>query len=98
MSSTMDITITDTIRAIWIDRPAHTSSEWMTLRQVRETIAAYEDVTWTREEVDEALADLMVSRQARIIPESNQKTLTEADRAAALVLAGKSRHLITFAK
>lgn len=93
-------TIADTIRAIWINRPRTGSdkSDWISLRNVRETIESYPDTNWTRDQIDRALLDLITSRSARVIPESNQKILTDNDRDAALVIAGKNYHLITFAQ
>lgn len=90
--------IADTIRAIWINRP-HTDgrkSEWVTLRQVRDTIEFYTDVNWTREQIDQTLTELMDSQQIHLIPESNQKMLTPADREAAIWLGGEYLHLLAF--
>ena len=100
MSETQNPTIRDlidTIRAIWTNR--HTigyTGDWLPLRAIRDRIASYEDTDWSRADIDAALADLLGSHSARIIPESNQKTLTEADRAAAIWLGGQHRHLISF--
>jgi hypothetical protein len=47
-----------------------------------------------REEVDEALRQLLRSSDVNIVPESNQKALTEADRAAAVHIGGQDKHLL----
>lgn len=94
----MDITITDTIRAIWTNRPRidGRKSDWITLRHLRDTIDAYPDTDWTREQIDQALTELMDSQQIHLIPESNQKMLTPADRKAAIWLGGEYLHLLAF--
>ncbi|MGC4886200.1 hypothetical protein [Micromonospora sp. NBC_01392] len=62
---------------------------WVSLRRLRPFFA---DVS--REHLDEALRGLSRSDGVSIAPESNQKTLTEADRAAALRLGGQENHLL----
>jgi hypothetical protein len=48
-----------------------------------------------RTEVDEVLRRMTRSRDVSIIPESNQKTLTDEDRAAAVRVGGKDKHLLS---
>ena len=101
MNGTQNLTteIATTIRAIWTNRAeAGYTGDWMPLRAVRDRINSYEDVTWTRDQVDDALTQLLAGHEARLIPESNQKTLTPADRDAAIWLGGQWLHLISFAK
>ena len=62
---------------------------WVSLRRLRPFLA---DVP--RDDVDEALRRLSRSEGVTIAPESNQKTLTEADVAAALRLGGQENHLL----
>lgn len=62
---------------------------WMTL----ETLRAKFGTAISRESLDQALIDLLDGQQIRLIPESNQKTLTAAQRSAALWLGGEYRHL-----
>ncbi|KIR64723.1 MULTISPECIES: hypothetical protein [Micromonospora] len=62
---------------------------WVSLRRLRPFFA---DVP--REDLDEALRRLSRSEGVAITPESNQKTLTEADIAAALRLGGQDNHLL----
>lgn len=47
-----------------------------------------------RTEVDKALTELHTTREVELIPETNQKTLSDDDREAALWLGGEYRHLI----
>ncbi|GAA1665540.1 hypothetical protein GCM10009830_08900 [Glycomyces endophyticus] len=65
------------------------SADWVPLLALRERL---DDAA--REEVDKVLAELHTLREIQLIPESNQKTLTDADRDAALWLGGEHRHLI----
>lgn len=91
--------IATTIRGIWTNRAeAGYTGDWMPLRAVRDRINSYEDVTWTREDIDAALARLLATHQARLAPEANRKTLTTADHDAALWAGGQWHHLISFAK
>lgn len=46
-----------------------------------------------RDRIDQALTDLVTARKIILIPEANQKTLTDADWNAALWLGGEYRHL-----
>ncbi|GAB3056232.1 hypothetical protein [Micromonospora schwarzwaldensis] len=62
---------------------------WVSLRRLRPFFA---DVP--REHLDESLRRLSRSDGVTIAPESNQKTLTEADIAAALRLGGQENHLL----
>ncbi|MCY1141843.1 hypothetical protein OWR29_27925 [Actinoplanes sp. Pm04-4] len=62
---------------------------WVSLRRLRPFFA---DVP--RAELDEALGELSDSGRANIVPESNQQTLTAADRDAALRLGGQENHLL----
>lgn len=62
---------------------------WLTLRRLRELLTGPD-----REAVDRTLAELHAAREIRLIPEANQKILTDADRSAALWLGGEYRHLI----
>jgi hypothetical protein len=47
-----------------------------------------------RAEVDDALRRLTQTPDVNLAPEDNQKTLTEADRAAAIHLGGQDKHLL----
>lgn len=63
---------------------------WMTLVDLRSKFGT----AIARENLDAAILDLVSTHSLRLIPESNQKTLTEADRAAALRIGGKDFHLL----
>ncbi|WP_199041376.1 hypothetical protein [Glycomyces salinus] len=65
------------------------NAEWVPLRRLRDRLDGID-----REDLDQALGELLARHEIRLIPESNQKTLTEADRAAAIRLGNKDRHLI----
>jgi len=54
--------------------------------------AALPDVD--RAELDDTLIELNRSRDVNIVPESNQKVLTEGQRSAAVSIGNQSRHLI----
>ncbi|WFE37826.1 hypothetical protein [Micromonospora sp. WMMD998] len=62
---------------------------WVSLRRLRPFFA---DVP--RDDLDEALRRLSREPDVTIAPESNQKTLTEADIRAALRLGGQENHLL----
>lgn len=47
-----------------------------------------------RESLDAAILDLVAAHSLRLIPEQNQKTLTDADREAALRIAGTDFHFL----
>ncbi len=49
----------------------------------------------SRDEVDEALLRLDLEPWAYLIPEANQKTLSEADRDAAIHVGGEDKHLLS---
>lgn len=63
---------------------------WMTL----ETLRAKFGRSITRASLDAAILDLVATHSLRMIPESNQKTLTPAHRAAAIRIGGKDHHLL----
>ncbi len=63
---------------------------WMSLIDLRAKFGA----SIARESLDAALIDLFGAHALRMIPESNQKTLTEDDRAAAITIAGKAYHVL----
>jgi hypothetical protein len=67
------------------------SAEWnfVPLQAIRAEWAGHAN----RGQVDQALTSLSRDRRISLIPQSNQKILTEADRDAALWLGGEYRHL-----
>jgi hypothetical protein len=63
---------------------------WVMLTRLR---AALPDVP--RADVDQAILDLLDHQSAMLTPEANQKTLTTADRDAAIFIGGENKHLIS---
>lgn len=61
--------------------------------QIRELRARLGDVS--RDELDSALERLYRAQQVNLIPQSNQRTLSEADREAALRIGDESKHIIS---
>ncbi|WP_158299714.1 hypothetical protein [Glycomyces paridis] len=64
-------------------------NEWVPLRHLREHLADID-----RDELDKTLTELFGAHEIVLIPESNQKTLTEADREAAVWIGGRYLHLL----
>ena len=62
---------------------------WVALARVR---PFFKDVP--RAQVDEALHRLSRAADVNLVPENNQKTLTDDDRAAAIHLGGQEKHLL----
>ena len=62
---------------------------WVSLTRLRGHLA---DVP--RDDVDGALRNLLRSRGISLIPEENQKVLTDADDVAAIVIGGEKNHLM----
>lgn len=63
-------------------------SAWVGLRRLREHLADIDQAT-----VNAALTDLFKKDIISLISEANRKSLTDADRAATLLLAGDEKHL-----
>ena len=70
-------------------REATRTNGWVKLSDLRDALGAD-----NRSDVDRALVDLANSRRIILLPEENQKTLTQADRTAALRYGGEPQHLI----
>ncbi|WP_326553321.1 hypothetical protein [Micromonospora sp. NBC_01813] len=62
---------------------------WVKLAQLREKLADLD-----RAEVDAALLRMVGQPGVSVVPESNQKALTAADRAAAVRVGGQEKHLL----
>ena len=67
------------------DRPGR----WVSLTRLRSEVTDL-----PRKEVDAALISLYQQPGVSLIPEENQKTLTDADRAAAVRIGDQNKHLI----
>lgn len=63
---------------------------WVSLTRLRDALPHL-----SRDEVDEALLRLNLEPWAYLIPEANQKTLSEADREAAVHIGGEDKHLLS---
>ncbi|GAA1717734.1 hypothetical protein [Nonomuraea bangladeshensis] len=73
--------------AYW--RLAREPQDWVLLTRLRAELG---DVP--REAVDEALRRLELLPDVHLAPEADQKTLTDADRDAAVLVGGVSKHLL----
>jgi hypothetical protein len=71
-------------------RPDYGEGGWMSLTKLRGQMS---DVP--RADLDAMLDRMLMSGQARLMAELNQKTLTQEDRAAAIDIADEPRHLIS---
>ncbi len=84
------IGLQDRIRSAYNVCSDYTPRTWVGLARLR---------TWLRdvprEEQDAALIMLSREPDVNIVPESNQKTLTVADREAALWMGNQWKHLIS---
>jgi hypothetical protein len=74
------------IRKVWDFLP---QGQWQALRKVRNGPLK----GMSRHDQDALLMDMAKSRVIRLIPEENQKTITAADRAAAIDVSGEMKHL-----
>ncbi len=83
--------ITWAYEAYIAERPAGTNSPWMSV-----TILARR-VDLSIDEITEGVRHLMRTVPGFVAaPESNQKSLTQADRACALWIGNQDKHLIAF--
>lgn len=76
------------IRSVYAEL-ANRPGGWVSLARLRGQLA---DVD--RDDVDSVLRNLLRSRGISLIPEENQKVLTEADDVAAVVIGGEKNHLM----
>lgn len=68
---------------------ASRAGAWVGLARLRETVPDL-----SREDFDEALLELTLRSHVSLIPEVNQKALTDIDRAAAIHVGGEDKHLL----
>ena len=66
---------------------------WVDLTRLR---TALNTRGMSRDRQDEALLRMVDQRKIRLIPEENQKVISDRDRAAAIRLSGEDKHLIAF--
>ena len=69
---------------------AASSGEFVSLRELRLRLPGR-----PRPDVDAALAALFTAQRINLIPQSNQRALSDADREAALRIGGECKHLIS---
>lgn len=69
-----------------------TVAGWASLAAIRE------DAGLIRSEFDATLTRLVIEQRVDLVPEDNQKTLTEADYEAALYIGGEDKHLAQIAQ
>ncbi|MEW5812464.1 MAG: hypothetical protein AB1925_23815 [Actinomycetota bacterium] len=81
------LSVEDRIRAVYTALASRPGG-WVPLRRLRAELDA------PREAVDAALAALHRTPGVSVIPEENQKQLTEEDRAAAVLIGDRPKHLI----
>ncbi|WP_163727376.1 hypothetical protein [Mycolicibacterium psychrotolerans] len=79
--------VEDRIRAVYTEL-APRPGGWVPLRRLRAELDA------PRDAVDAALVALHRTPGVSVIPEENQKTLTDEDRAAAVLIGDRPKHLI----
>lgn len=79
--------VEDRIRAVYTEL-APRPGGWVPLRRLRAELDA------PRDAVDAALATLHRTPGVSVIPEENQKQLTDEDRAAAVLIGDRPKHLI----
>lgn len=65
-----------------------TRGQWISLSWIRE------DAGLLRADFDAAMTELVKAQAVTLVPEDNQKTLTDADHEAALVIGGEPKHLV----
>lgn len=65
---------------------------WVTIKDVRKALGD----KFTREEVDTALTELGRQKRVHLLPEENQKVLTQADRDSAVVVGNTPYHFLFF--
>lgn len=82
-------TVVDKIRKAYRELQSEPRA-WVSLTDLRMAISNV-----MRDQLDEVLEDQARNRKIRLIPEENQKTLTDADRTAAVRVGGEDMHLIS---
>ncbi|GII84571.1 hypothetical protein Ssi03_25610 [Sphaerisporangium siamense] len=92
MTATATITLQDRIRSAYTVAADYERRVWVGLAEVRMFL---QDVP--RAEVDEALRLMNRLPEVSLLPESNQKLLTRADREAAVHFGGQDKHLLWIA-
>lgn len=81
--------LTGRIRAAYT-QIAPAMGRWVDLAELRPLLAGID-----RKRLDAEILRMHVAREATLIPEENRRAITPADRAAAIVVGGEDRHLIS---
>ncbi|MFF0245019.1 hypothetical protein ACWEU6_36295 [Streptosporangium sandarakinum] len=83
--------MTDRIRSAY-NVIAETRGDWVSIADIRDMIGSYQA---TKELVDAGLKSMIHDPDVSIVPENNQKVLSERKRAAAVVIGDQDKHLIS---
>lgn len=81
--------VDEKIRSVYTTLTARPGA-WVSLSRLRDALPEI-----SRDEIDEALLRLDLQPQVYLISEANQKTLTPADRKAAIHIGGEDKHLLS---
>jgi hypothetical protein len=85
------IEVENRVRAAYRAVQARTGGDWVSLADLRNELGE----STNRHEVDDALRRLERLPDVNIVPESNQKALTQADRDSAVRIGDQNKHAIT---
>jgi hypothetical protein len=89
--TTQTIPMTDRIRAAYQYLSDHEPGRWVGLADLRDLIGA------PKADMDAGMLELVrTDDTVNIVPESNQKTLRQRDRDAAVRIGNQDKHLISF--
>src|SRR5262249_1931304 len=66
------------------------STGWVSLTKLRQLLG-----DTSKADIDAALRQMSRNRQVNLVPDSNQKTLTNEDRDSAVQIGGEYKHLIS---
>jgi hypothetical protein len=81
--------LAERVRTAYATLTNRQTGQWVSLRRLRDELGQPD-----KAEMDDALLALAREADVAIVPENNQKSLTDADRAAALWMGGQWKHLI----
>jgi hypothetical protein len=85
-----EVEVENRIRAAYRAAQRRQRGDWVSLAEIRDELG--EDLP--RGEIDDALRRIEQQDGANIVPESNQKALTQADRDSAVVIGDQRKHMI----
>lgn len=78
------------------DALAPARGEFVGLRELRERLGGSgSSAAAARARVDRALRELYAAQRVNLVPRSNQRALSDADREAAIRLGGEHKHMIS---